>query len=323
MSVGGLIAQATLGATREVGQGIGDRIREEAKLKRQQALEGTRTMETMKRQTHNSGLRRDENKQQHGMTLEQQDAQNQNARGRIKLTDELGQENYADVTDKSGNLIGQRERGSNQYTPYSTKSDSDLSDREKLRIETMNSEIEAIYKGAKDMGGALTPDAQSRINTLTLQRNQMLYGGGGGGTILSNLLNGEGGDGKPGGSSKPEPDATPDSLRGLVGGAMNGQKQETESAGAQGKIKALEDEADKILAKVKPTFRSGRSGMPAGNTRPEMSEEDIAVAQSLVQRLIALDENPETSAALSDRQRNNLAQRIMELQEAGVPISLN
>lgn len=56
MSVGGFIAHAVLGGTGEAAKGIGNQIREEAKLKRQQALEKTRSENTMTEQTHQSAL---------------------------------------------------------------------------------------------------------------------------------------------------------------------------------------------------------------------------------------------------------------------------
>jgi len=322
MSAGGLIAQAVLGGAAEVGQGIGDRIREEAKLKRQQALAKTNTTEIMKRQAHDEALTRGTNEQQHGMTLEQQKAKDQQARGRIKLTDELGQENYSDVTDENGNIIGQRETGSNQYTPYTTSGKG--SDRFELAVESLNGDIEAIYKSAEAMGGQMTPEMQGRLDVLTAQRNAMLYGNGENSTLLTELLSGEGGGQAPA-DSQAEPEAKePGSLRGLVGNAMSAGKKQEKTQDVQAQIDSLEEEADRMLNRLAPgpTWKAGSGGKPSYQKPSQPSDEDLAAAQDLVQRLIALDENPETAKALTPRQRQNIVERIMDLQKAGVPINL-
>lgn len=56
MSAGGLIAQALLGATGSAAQGVGQRLREEAKLKRQQTLDKTRTQNNMQERTYQAEL---------------------------------------------------------------------------------------------------------------------------------------------------------------------------------------------------------------------------------------------------------------------------
>ena len=53
----GFIAHALLGGTAETARGIGNQIREEAKLKRQQALDKTRSENTMTEQNHQSALK--------------------------------------------------------------------------------------------------------------------------------------------------------------------------------------------------------------------------------------------------------------------------
>jgi len=42
-----------------------------------------------------------------------------------------------------------------------------------------------------------------------------------------------------------------------------------------------------------------------------------------VQRLLALEDDPATAEALTQRLRNNIKQRIMDIQRAGVPLNLN
>lgn len=56
MSAGGLIAQALLGATGSAAQGVGERLRADAQLKRQKALDKARSQNSMVEQSHQSAL---------------------------------------------------------------------------------------------------------------------------------------------------------------------------------------------------------------------------------------------------------------------------
>jgi bacterioferritin (cytochrome b1) len=53
----------------------------------------------------------------------------------------------------------------------------------------------------------------------------------------------------------------------------------------------------------------------------EKSPEDMAAAQALVQKMIALDSDPNTSEVITPRQRENMIQLINELKRAGVPVT--
>jgi hypothetical protein len=320
MSMGGLLAQAFLGGSAEVGKGIGNRIREEAKLKRQQALEGTRTTETMKQQAHASSLKRGENEQRQTMEMEQIGARDESARGRIKLTDEVGRRNYEDVTDENGNIIGQRQTESNKLDKYSTGRDT-LTNRQKAFAESLTNRIKAIDDSAEY--GAVSPEDMERRDAMEVQLNALFAGSG----QFSELMNGRGGEGgsnNPAPGAQPEPSANPDSLRGLLGSAIKVGEQKAEDQGVQQQLTVLEDEADKLLQRInRPSFmryigKAGEAGTP-----PQADQEAIAAAQALVQRFIALDEDPAASGELSDRQRTNLVQLIREFQRAGVPLNLN
>lgn len=312
MSAGGFIAQAVLGGTQSAAQGIGNKIREEAKLKRQQALEGTRTIETMKRQAHESAMARGENEQRHGMTMEQENAQNQNARGRLRLADELDQRNYEDVTNESGKIIGQRETDSNQLTPFTSKTTGDLSDRQKLAIESLNAEIKSIYKGAEAMGGSLTPDAQDRIDRLILQRNQMLYGGGK--TPFTSLMEGQdGGRAEPSGQAAP---AEPGNMKGLINAQRQQQQANKTGEAVTKQIEAIESEAEQALTALSPNREiSSAYGRPSGTQRPSVSQQIIESAQATLEKIYQVTQDPDVFAAMSDRQKSNLAETIREIEQ--------
>ena len=319
----GFIAQALLGATGGAATGMGNKLREEAKLKRQQILEGTRTEEAMKQDENRSGLNREENEQRHGMTMEQQKSSNQDAINRIRLTDDLSQRRYIDVTDENGNVTGQREVGSNKLDKYSTSGGRDmtLTNRQKALAESLTNRIKAIDDSAEY--GAVSPEDMERRDAMEVQLNALFAGSG----QFSELMNGRGGEGgsnNPAPGAQPEPSAKPSSLRGLLGSAIKVDEQKAEDQGVQQQLTVLEDEADKLLQRInKPSGmryigKAGEAGTP-----PQADQEAIAAAQALVQRFIALDEDPAASGELSDRQRTNLVQRIRELQRAGVPLNLN
>ncbi len=67
----------------------------------------------------------------------------------------------------------------------------------------------------------------------------------------------------------------------------------------------------------------GSEGFLDEKGRQQNEAKAVQAAQEVVQRLLALENDPAMSAALTPRLRNNIAQRIMEFQRAGVPLNLN
>jgi hypothetical protein len=333
MSAGGLIAQAFLGGAERVGQGIGDRIREEAKLKRQQALEGTRTTETMKQQAHVSSLKRGENEQRQTMEMEQIGARDENARGRINLTDEVGRRNYEDVTDENGNIIGQRQTESNKFSPFATDSSSSayngLSKEDWTRLKYAHGVKNDRLKDLQEMSRDPMIEVDEKMTTEMAALNievqdleSLIFGGGGGGpSMLDDLLNGAGGDGSETGDPVPAQEPAPESIGGLVGGAMKTGEKQSRVTVATDQINGLQDEADKLLQRIKKPSVMGSIGKPG--SQPQVDSDAIEAAQDLVQRLLALEDDPAMAEALTPRLRNNIKQRIMDIQRAGVPLNLN
>ena len=322
MSTRGLIAQAVLGATGRVGQGIGDRIRADAKLKRDQALDQTRTENNKAAASHASDLRRGENEQQHKLTLEQQKAQDKDARGRIRLTSELGTKSYEDVTDEAGNIIGQRETGSNQYMPYTksgSKNDAAWKRRE-LAITTLSDEINAIRESAGEMGGAMDEGTKKRLDRMTTMRDQLMLAEPG--STFEQLLIGESGAAGGTDGSAPASESEPSGIKGLLGDAMKGKEQQKQTENVQSQIERLEDEADTVLESLKVKPVSGQGGRPSPDSPRKASPEALAKAQAMVQKLLAIDNDPQMSSALSPRQRAKIVDRIMEFQRAGVPVDV-
>jgi hypothetical protein len=322
MSAGGLIAQAVLGGTAQAAKGIGDRIRADAKQARADAMLDKKTEDASQLQKERAKLATEKQKLGHKQKT-----------NRLIKSYELGQETYTDEMGPDGKtVIGQREVGSNRLDKYSTSAGKDMSltNRQKAFAQSLTDRIKAIDDRAEY--GAITPEATERRDAMEVQLNALLAGKG----RFSELMNGKGdgqggagtGDGQGGsGGDTPGPDKPkkpdPESIGGLVGGAMKtGEKQDRVKV-ATDQINGLQDEADDLMARLNPPTVTGAGGRPDGNNRPQVSQDDIAAAQDLVQRLLALDNDPATAEALTPRLRNNIAQRIMEFQRAGVPLNLN
>ena len=332
MSMGGLLAQAFLGGSAEVGKGIGNRIREEAKLKRQQALEGTRTTETMKQQAHASSLKRGENEQRQTMEMEQIGARDENARGRINLTDEVGRRNYEDVTDENGNIIGQRQTESNKFSPFATDSSSSayngLSKEDWTRLKYVhgvkNERLEKLREMSRDP--AIVMDQKQTDEMLALNREvssleSVVFGQGNTSkSALEKLLEGDS-QAPAGDGDTPGPKEKPKGLLQQANERADTRSRQEQTEQIKSDAGAMLDEGAQLVSRLNQKVTrdlpsGGRPGVPM-----EKSPEDMAAAQALVQKMIALDSDPNTSEVITPRQRENMIQLINELKRAGVPVT--
>jgi len=312
----GLLGSAMAGGAQAVSQVSEGRIEE----KRAKALEKLRTMNT--RETNNiqhlRNVGRDDTLNERRVA---QDAtNNEKAAARIRLTDELGQQTFEDVTDDSGRIVGQREAGSNQYTPYPTSAGQDMSltNLQKAQVKSLTDRIKAIDDSTEY--GAVSPGDMERRDAMELQLNALFSGSG----IFSELYDGkgdgQGGETRTGNPAKAEKPA-PESIGGLVGSAMNTGETQARVTVATDQINGLQDEADKLLQRIKKPSVMGSIGKPG--SQPQVDSDAIEAAQDLVQRLLALEDDPAMAEALTPRLRNNIKQRIMDIQRAGVPLNLN
>ena len=312
----GLLGSAMAGGAQAVSQVSEGRIEE----KRAKALEKLRTMNT--RETNNiqhlRNVERDDTLNERRVA---QDAtNNEKAAARIRLTDELGQQTFEDVTDDSGRIVGQREAGSNQYTPYPTSAGQDMSltNLQKAQVKSLTDRIKAIDDSTEY--GAVSPGDMERRDAMELQLNALFSGSG----IFSELYDGkgdgQGGETRTGNPAKAEKPA-PESIGGLVGSAMNTGETQARVTVATDQINGLQDEADKLLQRIKKPSVMGSIGKPG--SQPQVDSDAIEAAQDLVQRLLALEDDPAMAEALTPRLRNNIKQRIMDIQRAGVPLNLN
>lgn len=140
MSAGGFIAQALLGGTEGAAQGIGNKIREEAKLKRQQALEGTRTENRMQEQAHGSAL-----------AIGQQNLQNEYASGEA----EKKREHDLALADKQHGQ--QKDLADYKLTTELTlarekaEASGSLSDWQNANLDRINGSIDNLQKMERDL----------------------------------------------------------------------------------------------------------------------------------------------------------------------------
>jgi len=323
MSAGGLITSAVLGGTAQAAKGIGDRIRADAKQARAEAILDKRTAGAIKQDENRSVLNREENEQKAAIGLVKQEAVNDDALGRIRLTDEVGQKRYENVTDDEGNVIGQREIESGKVNRFPTSKGKDMSltNRQKAYAKSLTDRIKAIDDSAEY--GAVSPEDMERRDAMEVQLNALFAGSGQFSELMNGTGDGQGGSGgdTPGPDKPKKPD--PESIGGLVGGAMKTGETQDRVKVATDQINGLQDEADDLMARLNPPTVTGAGGRPDGNNRPQVSQDDIAAAQDLVQRLLALENDPATAEALTPRLRNNIKQRIMDIQRAGVPLNLN
>jgi len=309
MSAGGLIAQAVLGGTAQAAKGIGDRIRADAKQARADAMLDKKTEDASQLQKERAKLATEKQKLGHKQKT-----------NRLIKSDELGQETYTDEMGPDGKtVIGQREVGSNRLDKYSTSAGKDMSltNRQKAFAQSLTDRIKAIDDRAEY--GAITPEATERRDAMEVQLNALLAGKGRFSELMNGKGDGQGGAGTGTGGTK----SPPGSIGGLVSTAMESSENQNNVRAATDKIEGIQDYADKVMQALKSPPAMGSEGFLDEKGRQQNEAKAVQAAQEVVQRLLALENDPAMSAALTPRLRNNIAQRIREFQRAGVPLNLN
>lgn len=183
MSTGGLIAQAVLGATGSAAQGVGQRLREEAKLKRQKSLDKAQAQNDMQVQAHGSSLRIGED----NLNREHASGENQKDRDhRLQLADKQ-HDQAIDLTDYklSGQLKLAREKA---------REGGKLTDGQNAYLERINGDIDHLQRMERELStgktgefgeiGVVTPDnsgdkikeIRQRIKAREIAFNRVLGG---------------------------------------------------------------------------------------------------------------------------------------------------
>lgn len=179
MSAGGFIAQAMLGGTAGAAKGIGERLREEAKLKRQQALDDTRNQNAMQRDTHKSAL-----------NIGEQNLQNEFAAGQAEETRRHQTTQAETEHDRRKDLVDYRINAETEADKASGKYEIDP--RVKIQIDEVQGRLDHLRKletnlrtkstdsfggaigGSTEEGGLTWEEINARRNSATKELNKLL-----------------------------------------------------------------------------------------------------------------------------------------------------
>lgn len=169
MSVGGFLSQALLGGAAEVGTGIGNKIREDARLKRQQALEQTRTDNTMQVQLHQSALDTGRD------NLQREHASAESERGREH---DIAMRNLDHENDKD--LVNYNLSAKLELARKEAEQTGSLSDWQNANLDRINSDISHLHQMERELTsgrtgefgeiGLVTPDNSGQKLTEIRQR---------------------------------------------------------------------------------------------------------------------------------------------------------
>ncbi|MCL7941229.1 hypothetical protein M8009_13125 [Halomonas sp. ATCH28] len=343
----GLIAgaiQGLGGAMQHNAQGQIEEKRKKALMALEQEMalehEEVRHQNTLERDEGQHGYRMDELGQQHEYGLEELGARhgysmeqerfrqsNQNARHYSSLSarEREGNNDWQMVKTEDGGLV-QFSPSRNAYREANLPEGAvmgdmggDLTDREKARAEMLGDQLQALRDKQAEGIEPLSPEEKTRLGRIEAELNGLL-GGSTGPTPLERLLAGEEGADAP----PQEGDAEPGSIPGIIQRERETQQNTQEANEARRAAYQAREQADAVLDKIEREQAGGASpdGIMAGVNRARgrggVSEETVVEAQRVAEELLALDSN----ANLSVDNKRWLAERLMRLQDAGVPINL-
>lgn len=340
----GLIAGALAGA--------GQAVKENAQLSLRQRHE-----EAMREIEHRYSMERQNDQQQFTAGQNQQDRDFRAEQGGL---DRSQQRELAEMRERGANrrtsmqIGARREEGRNdwqlvrtgdgmvQYSPSRNEYRSanlpegaqmgggELSERDRYRLDGIAGQIETIRERASDEMRELTTEEKAALGRLQGQYDALL-GGGGGLTPLEQLLAGEDGAelGNEGGQGQASRGGSPNgdqpTVRGLLNQEMEERRNTQEANEAQRAATQVSERADNLLARIQRE-RTGGFNSPRLQDRflsqnggvAELSQDTLTEAQQVAEELLSLDQNPNLSA---DRKRW-IAERLLRLQDAGVPLNL-
>jgi len=328
MSAAGLIGQALLGATHGAATGIGERLREESKLKRQKALEQTRSENSMQEAAHQSALNIGEANHGAGLTEKRDQRLHKQDKELIDYKGRQGKNDWTLLKGGNGTMI-QYSPSRNESRPANIpegaapKNDS-LTDREKYQLDMLSDEANALREKQAQGLEPLTAQEKMRLGQIEATMNTML-GGGSTMTPYQQLLAGEGGNAQPDssqpgqGGGQPQNDPQGDtSVKGIIGTQMQQRESEKRSDAFEQKREAAIQRADAVLEKLDPGFSPGGMSGAMQEVRAKQRPQFMEEARAAAEELLALEQQGD----LSDDQKRWIAERLMRLQDAGVNLNL-
>lgn len=263
-----------------------------------------------------------------GMTRYQQGQQNARHYSSLSAREREGSNDWQMVKTEDGGLV--------QYSPTRNSwreadlpegaimgGGGDMTDREQARVDMLSSQAESLREKMAEGIEPLTADEKARLGRIEAELDSMLGGSGGGPTPLERLMAGEEGAGEraQGGSQSEQP---ADSVPGIINRTRQEQRNTQEANEARRQADEARERADEVIERIEREEAGGASpGSTMANInqargRGGVSDETIAEAQQVAEELLALDSNTNLSAD----QKRWLAERLMRLQDAGVPINL-
>jgi len=329
MSAAGLIGQALLGATHGAASGVGERLREDAKLKRQKALEGTRSQNRKEEAAHTSALNMGEAAHGAELTEQRDNRLNQQQREKLKLTDNLRDNRHEDITDDNGNVIGYRDTETNKPT-YLTDPDggsgsstyfgAGLSKEDWSRLKYVhgvkNDRLAELRERASDPAVEMDKSATEEMAALNREVQQLeglVYGGGGQQSELDRLLSGQGSAPAPDGPGGPQPDTQkPDTVGGLLSSAMEQQSQESE---ATNRADELASEADNVAGMLDAPVLNNTGPRPYGAKSDGPSKQALINARKYRDKMGAMS-TEEFESLFSERQQSVILDTLEKIENA-------
>jgi len=147
----GFIAQALLGATGGAATGMGNKLREEAKLKRQQTLDDSRTQNELTVQAKGSELRKGEDAGRSALNIGEQNLQNEYASGEsVKNREhELALADKRHGQDKD--MADYRLTTELTLARENAKASGKLSDWQNANLDRINGSVDNLQKMERDL----------------------------------------------------------------------------------------------------------------------------------------------------------------------------
>ena len=206
--------------------------------------------------------------------------------------------------------------------------DDDISQRDKLRYGSLSDRAKTLREKQAEGIVPLTPEEKAQLGQLEAQMEGILGRGSQGGmTPLERLMAGEGGPQQGAattGSDVPTGGDQP-TVRGLLSQQMNERQNTQEANEARRAADQASDRADAVLERIDRELAGGAiPGRRMANINQargrggNVSQETLAEAQEVAEELLSLDNNP----TLSGDKKRWIAERLLRLKDAGVPLNL-
>jgi hypothetical protein len=262
------------------------------------------------------------------MTLAQMREQGANSRSgaQISAADRRAQWGARQIVPMEGGGYGQYDPVNNNVAPLPDGVDfgamaggGDLTGRQQAQLDMLENQAKPLREKMAD-GMPLKPEEKAELGQIDAQAQSIIGGGQQGMTPFERLMQGEDGD-----SSERSAQPAPESIPGKVRQQQEDQRNTQEANDARRQASQARDAADAILQRIERESVGGASsgGLLAQVNRAagrgEVSQEAMDEAQQVAQQILSLDQNPN----ISDDQKRWLSERLIRLQEAGVPLNLN